>query len=101
MSSSVYQINKAANAPIVFRGLKAQWISWFCGGLLVLLLLFAICYIAGVPMLACLVIIAALGTLLFVYVYRFSKRYGEHGWMKEMSKRSTPKRIVCDQIFNP
>lgn len=101
MSNSVYPINKAVNRPIVFRGLTAQWIWWLCGGLLTLLLLFTVSYIAGVPLLVCLLIIALLGTVLILSVYRFNRIYGENGWMKEMARRSVPKRIVCDQLFNP
>jgi hypothetical protein len=42
MATSVYQINKGINKPIEFKGLKAQYIWYLCGGLVALLILFAI-----------------------------------------------------------
>ena len=54
MASSVYQINKGINKPIEFKGLKAQYIWYLGGGLVALLILFAIIYIAGVNMFICL-----------------------------------------------
>ena len=88
--SSVYQINKGINRPVEFKGLKAQYIWYLGGGVLILLILFAILYIAGVNTYLCLVIIGILGTVLFVTVYRTSHKYGEHGIMKKMANRSVP-----------
>ncbi len=97
--NSVYQINKGVGKPIVFKGLKGQWIAWLCGGLLILLLLFALCYIAGMALVVCVAFVVLAGAMLFYMVYKFNNKYGEHGLMKEMAKRVTPKRIVCDQLF--
>ena len=93
MANSVYQVNKGINAPIVFKGLKAQYIWYLAGGILGLLVLFAILYIAGVNMYICLLIACILGTTLFLTVYRTSHKYGEHGIMKKMARRSVP-RVV-------
>lgn len=90
MSTSVYQINKGINKPIEFKGLKAQYIWWLGGGLLVLLILFAVLYICGVNTFICLGIILISGTGLFMYVYKLSHKYCEHGMMKELAKRSVP-----------
>ena len=91
--SSVYQINKGINKPIEFKGLKAQYIWYLGGGLLVLLILFAVLYICGVNTFVCLGIILASGTALFMYVYKLSRTYGEHGMMKKVAKRSVPALI--------
>jgi hypothetical protein len=96
MSASVYTINKGINKPIEFRGLKAQYIWYLGGGLLVLLVLFAILYICGVNTYVLLFIILGLGAGLFMYVYRLSHRYGEHGMMKKVAKRSIPKRLKAN-----
>ena len=45
----VYQINKGINKPIEFKGLKAQYIGYLAGGLVGLLILFAVMYISGLP----------------------------------------------------
>lgn len=88
--SSVYKINKGINKPIEFKGLKAQYIAYLAVGLVVLLILFAVCYIAGVNMFVCLGITALGGTALFMTVYRMSDKYGEHGLVKRLAKRSVP-----------
>jgi hypothetical protein len=93
MPTSVYSINKGINRPIEFKGLKAQYIGWLGAGLLCLLILFAILYIAGVNPFVCLAIIIGAATALFTRVYRMSRRYGEHGLMKALAKRSIPKVV--------
>jgi hypothetical protein len=93
MATSVYTINKGINKPIEFKGLKAQYIWYLGGGLLVLLILFAVLYICGVNTFVCLIIIVGAGTALFMHVYKLSHKYGEHGMMKTVAKRSVPKTI--------
>lgn len=93
--ASVYKINKGVNASVMFKGLKAQYIWWLGGGLVSLLLLFAILYIIGINMFVCLGLITVLGVLLFKKVYAMSKRYGEYGLMKQIGQRRVPKLIVC------
>ena len=91
--SSVYQINKGINKPIEFKGLKAQYIWYLGGGLLLLLILFTVLYISGLNTFVCLAIIALLGTFLFMYVYRLSHKYGQYGMMKKIASKNTPKII--------
>ena len=90
MSTSVYSINKGINKPIEFRGLKAQYIWYLGGGLLVLLILFVVLYICGVNTFICLGIIIISGTALFMYVYKLSHKHGQYGMMKTIAKRSIP-----------
>ena len=93
MSNSVYKVNKGINKPIEFRGLKAQYIWWLGGGLVILLILFAILYVIGVNTFFCVGLIVILGTGLFMQVYSLSNKYGEHGMMKDIAKRAVPKII--------
>lgn len=93
MSTSVYSINKGINRPIEFKGLKAQYIWYLGGGLLGLLILFAILYIAGINTFLCLLIIVCSATALFMHVYKLSRKYGEHGMMKSLAARSIPKVV--------
>jgi hypothetical protein len=88
--SSVYQINKGINKSIEFRGLKAQYIGYLAGGLVSLLVLFAILYIAGTNMYICLLIIFSLGTGLVLTVSRMSHKYGRYGLQKRNAKRQLP-----------
>ena len=93
MNTSVYSINKGINKPIEFRGLKAQYIWYLGGGLLVLLILFAVLYICGVNTFICLGIIIISGTGLFLHVYKLSRKYGQYGMMKGIAKRNVPHYI--------
>jgi hypothetical protein len=90
MANSIYGINKGINKPIEFKGLKAQYIGYLAGGLVGLLVLFAILYIAGVNTYVCVVLILFLGSMLFAFMYRLSDRYGEHGIMKKLARRNIP-----------
>lgn len=88
--SSIYQINKGINKPIEFRGLKAQWIAYLAGGLVALLILFAVLYITGTNVFICLAVILALGATLFITVFHYSAKYGQYGLLKKAAKRSMP-----------
>lgn len=87
---AVYQINKGINKPIEFKGLKAQYIGYLGAGLVALLVLFAVLYITGLPVYACVVIVGLLGGALFTQVYRLSNTYGQYGLMKKGAKRFLP-----------
>jgi hypothetical protein len=93
--NSVYKINKGINKPIEFKGLKAQYIGYLGIGVLLLLIVFAVLYISGVNMFVCLGIIALLGTLLFMGIYRLSDTYGQHGLVKKLAKRNIPEYLKC------
>lgn len=92
--SSVYHINKGVSKPIVFKGLKGQYIAYLAVGLVLLLLLFVLGYILGVPVFFLLPLVLVLGSGLFFSVFRLSHRFGEHGLMKYFAKRGLPSRIV-------
>jgi hypothetical protein len=93
MASSIYSINKGVNKSIEFKGLKAQYIWYLGAGLIGLLVLFAILYIAGANTYLCLVIILGCGTFLFTTVYRLNNKYGQYGMMKKAARRMVPTLI--------
>jgi hypothetical protein len=86
----IYPINKGINKPIEFKGLKAQYIGYLGGGLVCLLVLFAILYLIGMAVYLCILIIAGLGSLLFYKVFGLSHKYGQHGLMKRNARRYLP-----------
>lgn len=102
MATSVYTINKGINKPIEFKGLKAQYIWWLGGGLVTLLILFAILYVIGVNAFVCVIIILVAGTLLFMRIYQLSRTFGEHGMMKKLAERSVPSKLKINSrsLFN-
>lgn len=96
MACSVYKINKGINRSIEFKGLKAQYIWYLGGGLICLLVVFAILYVIGINTYICLLLIIAAGWFLFTKVYQMSKKYGEYGMMKKAAKRWLPTVIKCN-----
>jgi len=90
MSNSTYQINKGINKPIEFKGLKAQYIWYLGGGLVILLIIFAVIYIIGVNVFVCLFFVLSAGAALFMYTYKLSRKYGTHGLMKKIAGKSVP-----------
>lgn len=97
MANSVYQINKGINQSIEFKGLKAQYIWYLGGGLVVLLILFAVLYIIGLPSLVCVGFIGAAGSFLVFKIYRMSNKYGEYGLMKALAKKQVPR---CIKVYS-
>lgn len=93
MSNTVYQINKGINRPIYFKGLQGQYIIYLAVGLVGLMILFLILFFLAVPMLVCVLSTAGLGLLMTSKIYRFSNRYGEHGLLKIIAQKKTPKFI--------
>jgi cell division protein FtsW (lipid II flippase) len=91
--SSIYHINKGINKPIEFRGLYGQYIAYLAVGLVILLISFALLYIAGMPLSMLLPLILGLGAGLFFAVTRLSRRFGIHGLSKFIAKRDLPKYI--------
>ena len=103
MGNSVYNINKGINKSIEFKGLKAQYI-WYLGGcLIVLLIIFASLYIIGINPFICVGLIFGSGTFLVMKIYQLSNKYGEHGMMKSLARRSIPRTIksYSRNIFKP
>lgn len=93
---SVYQINKGVSKPIVFKGLKAQYIAYLAIGLVLLLISFAILYICGLSLWIILPVIFGLGTALCFTVFRLSHHFGEHGLSKHFAKKQLPDFLKCN-----
>jgi hypothetical protein len=93
MGNSVYQINKGINKAIEFKGLKAQYIWYLGGGVIILLILFAILYIIGLNAFICVGLILLAGTLMVIKIYQLSNKYGEHGMMKKLARHHVPPTI--------
>lgn len=90
MKNSIYSINKGINKSIEFQGLRAQYI-WYFGGLVMgLLIFYAALYILGTRTIICIVktgIAAAYGSM---KIFSLSRKYGEHGLMKAIARKRLP-----------
>ena len=53
---AAFEINKDVGRTVEFKGLKAQYLFLFAGGLLTVFILVVILYLCGVSQVACLII---------------------------------------------
>ena len=67
-----YPINKGIGRPVEFKGLKAQYLFIFAGGLLAAFILFATVWLT----------------------FRLNAKYGEHGLMKLGATRMRPRHVL-------
>lgn len=93
MANSTYNINKGINKPIEFKGLKAQYIAFLAVGLVGLLLVFAILYLVDFSVYVILPLVGGSGAIFVNYLYKYSRKYGAHGLMKEAAYRQLPESI--------
>lgn len=92
---TTYNINKGIGRTVEFKGLKAQYLFIFAGGLLGTLILVMILYMAGVSTYLCLVIGGGGATLIVWKTFSLNKKYGEHGLMKAAARKRHPRYILC------
>ena len=90
MSNMIYSINKGINRPLEFRGLKAQYILYLAGGIVIVLIFFSAMYIGGLNPYITVVVGFSLGGFVFFYVYRLNNKYGQHGWKQKRAQRKIP-----------
>lgn len=90
-----YNINKGIGRTVEFKGLKAQYLFIFAGGLLGTLILVMIMYMAGVISYICLLLGAGGASLIVWQTFSLNKKYGEHGLMKIGARKRHPQYIIC------
>lgn len=91
---SKYNINKGIGRTVEFKGLKAQYLFIFAGGLLGTLIFVMILYMAGVNSLICLFLGAGGASLIIWQTFSLNKKYGEHGLMKLGARKRHPRYII-------
>ena len=98
-----YPVNKGIGRPVEFKGLKAQYLFLFAGGLLAVFILFVILYMAGVSQWVCIGLgVTAASAVLGVtaasavvwLTFRLNAMYGEHGLMKLGAARMRPRYLL-------
>ena len=89
-----YGINKGIGKSVEFRGLKAQYLFIFAGGLLAVFVVFVILYMAGVDQWVCIAFGVAAASVLVWLTFRLNARYGEHGLMKLGAARMRPRYLL-------
>lgn len=89
-----YSVNKGIGRPVEFKGLKAQYLFLFAGGLLADFILFVILYMAGTPQWFCIGFGLVSGSALVGLTFRLNAKYGEHGLMKLGAAGRRPRFLI-------
>ncbi|MDM1048199.1 MULTISPECIES: DUF4133 domain-containing protein [Bacteroidota] len=90
-----YNINKGIGRTVEFKGLKAQYLFIFVGGLLGTLIFVMIMYMAGVNSYICLLLGTGGASLIVWQTFSLNRKYGEHGLMKLGAIKRHPRYIIC------
>lgn len=88
-----YRSNTTRRRVLSLR-LKSQYLFIFAGGLVAVLLMVVILYIAGVSQWICIPLGILSGSLLVWLTFRLNARYGEHGLMKLLAERRHPRYLI-------
>lgn len=102
---AAFEINKGVGRTVEFKGLKAQYLFLFAGGLLAVFFLVVIIYLCGVSQVTCLTIGVVGATLVVWQTFAMNRKYGQYGLMKQGAVRMHPRylvnrRTVCHLIRN-
>lgn len=90
-----YHINKGIGRAVEFKGLKAQYLFLFAGGLLGTLISVMILYMAGVNSYICLLLGAGGASMIIWQTFSLNRKYGEYGLMKVGARKKHPRYIIC------
>lgn len=89
-----YEINKGVGRSVEFKGLKAQYLFFFAGGLLATFIVVVVLFMIGVGQLFCLMVGILGGTLIVWRTFSMNKKYGEHGLMKLSARKNHPRYLI-------
>ncbi|MBF0577177.1 DUF4133 domain-containing protein [Dysgonomonas sp. GY617] len=89
-----YNINKSIGKSVEFKGLKAQYLFIFAGGLLAVFIVFVVMYMVGVDQWICIGFGVIAASALVWLTFNLNAKYGEHGLMKLLAKRQHPRFLI-------
>ena len=89
-----YPVNKGIGRAVEFKGLKAQYLFIFVGGLLALFVIFVILYMIGIDQWICIGFGVVSASVLVWQTFALNARYGEHGLMKLGATKSHPRYLL-------
>ena len=89
-----WEINKGVGRTVEFKGLKAQYLFLFAGGLLAVFILVVILYLCGVSQIVCLIMGIVGATLVVWQTFAMNRKYGQYGLMKQGAVRMHPRYLV-------
>lgn len=89
-----YSINKGIGRSVEYKGLKAQYLFLFAGGLLVMFVIFVIMYIAGISQWFCIGFGVTATSILVWLTFHLNAKYGQYGLMKLSATKYHPRYII-------
>ena len=89
-----YNINKGIGNSVEFKGLKAQYLFIFAGGLLAVFVVFVIMYMIGIDQWVCIGFGVVAASALVWLTFNLNTKYGEHGLMKLLAKKQHPHFLI-------
>ncbi|MBP7611540.1 MAG: DUF4133 domain-containing protein [Paludibacter sp.] len=89
-----YTINKGIGKSVEFKGLVAQYLFIFAGGLLAVFVVFVVMYMAGIDQWVCIGFGVIAASALVWLTFNLNAKYGEHGLMKMLAKRQHPRFLI-------
>ncbi len=89
-----FSINKGIGKSVEFKGLKAQYLFIFVGGLLAIFIVTVILYMVGVSQVISIIVGVVGATFLVWQTFSLNATYGEYGLMKRSAKSKHPKYII-------
>lgn len=89
-----YDINKGIGRSVEFKGLKAQYLFIFAGGLLSVFVVFVIMYMIGIGQWICIGFGVVAASVLVGLTFNLNEKYGEHGLMKLMAVKQHPRYLI-------
>ena len=93
-----YNINKGIGKSVEFKGLKAQYLFIFAGGLLSVFVVFVIMYMIGIDQWICIGFGVIAASVLVWMTFNLNQKYGEHGLMKLMAIRQHPRYLINRKV---
>lgn len=89
-----YAINKGIGRSVEYKGLKAQYLFIFAGGLLALFVAYVIMYISGVSQWFCIGFGVTAASALVWLTFHLNAKYGQYGLMKLTAVKYHPRYII-------
>ena len=95
---AAFEINKGVGRTVEFKGLKAQYLFLFAGGLLAVFILVVILYLCGVSQVTCLVIGVVGASLVVWQTFTMNRKYGQYGADEKGSSAYAP-TLPCEPPY--
>lgn len=89
-----YEVNKGIGGSVEFKGLKAQYLFLFVGGLVAVFILTVLLNVFGASMLFTTSFAIISGMTVVWGTYTMNKVYGEYGLMKKRARALLPDYLI-------